>query len=332
MSNNTYQNNELISWTKSKISDLLGSNIETKLIQNLISSGSLYRASPSAKSKFNDVYKSIFGENYNEIQEYAKFQDQLLLRITNPIMTASKQNKTNKKMNQKNLKVAKDTAKYKILLNAVQNIKEPGRQVCDCLAQTCELINNCTTCGNIVCVQQGAGPCIFCGELVATKEQFEFFKTNTNKAKDEEEKCKNKSFDGNKMPVNWREYYNMNFFITKPQLYSSKRTKILRNQNLESTKIEKAIEHKNKLLNYDQTVTKRTKVVDSQQDYYTASESTWLSESEKFANKKLADLDYHEKHKSRLEHYISLDLKNEKAYDEEDERDRLMALENRMQE
>ena len=43
-----------------------------------------------------------------------------------------------------------------------------GRYKCDCLAAKHKLINNCTKCGRVVCEQEGSGPCIFCGELVPT--------------------------------------------------------------------------------------------------------------------------------------------------------------------
>ena len=41
-----------------------------------------------------------------------------------------------------------------------------GRQRCECQAVKHDLVNNCLTCGRIVCLQEGAGPCMFCGELV----------------------------------------------------------------------------------------------------------------------------------------------------------------------
>jgi hypothetical protein len=37
---------------------------------------------------------------------------------------------------------------------------------CDCMAQKHELINNCLSCGKIVCTQEGEGNCLYCGKLV----------------------------------------------------------------------------------------------------------------------------------------------------------------------
>jgi len=37
---------------------------------------------------------------------------------------------------------------------------------CDCVAQKHELINNCLSCGKVVCAQEGEGPCLYCGNVV----------------------------------------------------------------------------------------------------------------------------------------------------------------------
>lgn len=50
----------------------------------------------------------------------------------------------------------------------------PGRHVCECLAQKHKLINNCLTCGRIVCEQEGSGPCLFCGTLVCSYNLYVF--------------------------------------------------------------------------------------------------------------------------------------------------------------
>ena len=42
-----------------------------------------------------------------------------------------------------------------------------GRTQCECQALKHKLINNCTNCGRVVCEQEGAGPCLFCGKLVS---------------------------------------------------------------------------------------------------------------------------------------------------------------------
>ncbi len=46
-----------------------------------------------------------------------------------------------------------------------------GRERCECQAVKHALINNCLSCGRIVCLQEGAGPCFFCGEIVIIYQQ-----------------------------------------------------------------------------------------------------------------------------------------------------------------
>ncbi|MGH0134997.1 UNVERIFIED_CONTAM: hypothetical protein FKN15_008900, partial [Acipenser sinensis] len=55
----------------------------------------------------------------------------------------------------------------------------PGRHPCECLAQKHKLINNCLTCGRIICEQEGSGPCLFCGSLVID-DQSDYFSTDSN--------------------------------------------------------------------------------------------------------------------------------------------------------
>lgn len=54
----------------------------------------------------------------------------------------------------------------------------PGRHSCECLAQKHNLINNCMSCGRIVCEQEGSGPCIFCGSLVRKRPVLDHLTSN----------------------------------------------------------------------------------------------------------------------------------------------------------
>jgi hypothetical protein len=58
----------------------------------------------------------------------------------------------------------------------------PGRHRCDCLATRHALINNCTSCGRVVCVQEGAGPCMFCDSVVVTPEQLDVLQRGSKKS------------------------------------------------------------------------------------------------------------------------------------------------------
>jgi activating signal cointegrator 1 len=46
-----------------------------------------------------------------------------------------------------------------------------GRRECLCQAQYHNLVNNCLTCGKIICEQEGEGPCFFCGNIVLYPEK-----------------------------------------------------------------------------------------------------------------------------------------------------------------
>lgn len=36
--------------------------------------------------------------------------------------------------------------------------------MCECMASKHQLVGNCVACGRVMCAQEGAGPCLFCGE------------------------------------------------------------------------------------------------------------------------------------------------------------------------
>ncbi|KAK9880543.1 hypothetical protein WA026_011780 [Henosepilachna vigintioctopunctata] len=46
-----------------------------------------------------------------------------------------------------------------------EHIKK-GRSVCSCQGQDHEFMNNCLNCGRIHCVEEGPGPCLFCGIFI----------------------------------------------------------------------------------------------------------------------------------------------------------------------
>lgn len=59
----------------------------------------------------------------------------------------------------------------------------PGRHPCQCLAVRHRLIGNCTSCGRIVCEQEGSGRCYFCGNLVLSAEERKYAEMDTNAAR-----------------------------------------------------------------------------------------------------------------------------------------------------
>ncbi|XP_076233988.1 activating signal cointegrator 1 isoform X2 [Calliopsis andreniformis] len=135
-----------------------------------------------------------------------------------------------------------------------------GRHKCDCEAKKHSLINNCLSCGRIVCVQEGAGPCFCCGELVCSLKEQAILSSNSKQA---------------------GHLYN--------KLVNQKPTKNL----------EESIKQRNKLLEYDRSGFQGTKVIDDECDYYQTN-NIWLSSKEREKLKMLEEKVHAQKHMSRL--------------------------------
>ncbi|XP_069021750.1 activating signal cointegrator 1 [Embiotoca jacksoni] len=165
----------------------------------------------------------------------------------------------------------------------------PGRHGCECLAQRHKLINNCINCGHIVCEQEGSGPCLFCGNLVCTREEQEILQRDSNKS----QKLRKKLMGDN----GEREYLPHQEAKMKAGL-------------------EKAVQHKEKLLEYDRNSVRRTQVLDDESDYFATDSNQWLSpnEREKLRKKEeeLRDL----RHASRKDRKITLDFAGRQVIDE----------------
>lgn len=75
---------------------------------------------------------------------------------------------------------------------ATNTQKTLTRSICSCQATVHPLINNCTSCGKIICERENEGPCFFCGNLVfrrqklGEKKQKEHLFNNDENAEDPE--------------------------------------------------------------------------------------------------------------------------------------------------
>lgn len=70
---------------------------------------------------------------------------------------------------------------------------------------------------------------------------------------------------------------------------------------------EKAMEQRDRLLEYDRTVEKRTRVIDDEGEYFSSS-SVWLSKAERERMKKKEEEAHARKHASRLDKKITFDF------------------------
>ncbi|XP_069382342.1 activating signal cointegrator 1 isoform X2 [Paralichthys olivaceus] len=165
----------------------------------------------------------------------------------------------------------------------------PGRHTCECLAQKHQLINNCISCGRIVCEQEGSGPCLFCGSLVCTREEQEILQRDSNKSQKLRKKLMG---DGGE-----RDYLPHQEAKMKAGL-------------------EKALQHKDKLLEYDKNSVRRTQVLDDESDYFATESNQWLSPGEReklrMKEEELREL----RHASRKDRKITLDFAGRQVLDE----------------
>ena len=77
--------------------------------------------------------------------------------------------------------------------------------------------------------------------------------------------------------------------------------------NLNPPQSQKSLELRDKLLEFDKNSISRTSVIDDESDYY-QSTNNWMTKEEREKWKKLEASIQHSKHKSRLEHKLSVDM------------------------
>nr|XP_056721884.1 activating signal cointegrator 1 [Euleptes europaea] len=175
----------------------------------------------------------------------------------------------------------------------------PGRHPCECLAQKHRLVNNCLTCGRIVCEQEGSGPCLFCGTLVCTKEEQDILQRDSNKSQKLLKKLLGGTESSGKVEVSGKDL-------------------LPRQEARLKAGLETAVKHKDKLLEFDKTSVRRTQVIDDESDYFAADSNQWLSKQEREAlekrEKELREL----RHASRLSRKVTLDFAGRQVLEEHD--------------
>ncbi|XP_033336476.2 activating signal cointegrator 1 [Megalopta genalis] len=201
----------------------------------------------------------------------------------------SKEKRENKQF-QENVKVEKIEKKKIKFTNLYssdgkdgQIVLLKGRHKCDCEARRHALINNCQSCGRIVCMQEGAGPCLFCNQLVCSPKDQMILSKDTKQAS---------------------VIYN--------KLMNQKPVK----------GVEESIKQRDKLLEYDRFGTQGTKVIDDECDYYQTS-NIWMSSSKREYLQKLEEEKNARRHMSRLNKKINItfdimgrEVIEEKEYDD----------------
>lgn len=143
-----------------------------------------------------------------------------------------------------------------------------GRRLCNCQASQHKLINNCLSCGRIVCEQEGSGPCLFCGEIVCTNEEQQVLKSTGKKSENLLKSLKEKGG---------------------------------------GEALKKALEQRDRLLEYDRNSEKRTTVIDDELDYFEEN-SVWHSDEQRATFERMKQEMHDRKHASRINRKIKVDF------------------------
>uniref|UniRef100_A0A8D0GIP2 Activating signal cointegrator 1 n=1 Tax=Sphenodon punctatus TaxID=8508 RepID=A0A8D0GIP2_SPHPU len=211
------------------------------------------------------------GRNRQEAPVYAE-PDLPIEEVRTPLDLAKAQEISNSS--------SKKKVKYILLL--------PGRHSCECLGQKHKLINNCLTCGRIVCEQEGSGPCLFCGTLVCSKEEQDILKRDSNKS----QKLLKKLLGGCNKDILPHQEAHL------------------------KAGLDKARKHKDKLLEFDKTSVRRTRVIDDESDYFATDSNQWLSKQEREALEKREKELWELRHASRLSRKITIDFAGRQILEE----------------
>lgn len=207
-----------------------------------------------------------------------------------------------------------------------------GRPLCPCQAAKHGLVANCLNCGKIVCKLEGPGPCPFCGEEVIDNEQQVRVYQQKQREKLKEEKTilikSSNNQEGSSSSNTNKKNEGSSSSSSTPVRPSQEQIDQQRSEKLaiklevqmEMEKREKAYEKalmmKERLLDFDQHSTERTKIYDTATDFdpnMTAANNKWLTPEERLrAIKKEQALREYEKNKKKNVR-IAIDLKTKQV-------------------
>nr|XP_045016322.1 activating signal cointegrator 1 [Jaculus jaculus] len=230
------------------------------------------------------------GRNKQEVPAFAEPDTTVEVKTPFDLAKAQESNSAKKKTKFVNLYTREGQDKLAVLL--------PGRHPCDCLGQKHKLINNCLICGRIVCEQEGSGPCLFCGTLVCTQEEQDILQRDSNKSQKLLKKLMAGMENSGKVDISSKD------------LLPHQESRI-------KSGLEKAIKHKEKLLEFDRTSIRRTQVIDDESDYFASDSNQWLSRLERETLQKREEELRELRHASRLSKKVTIDFAGRKILEEE---------------
>ncbi|XP_055693250.1 activating signal cointegrator 1 [Lutzomyia longipalpis] len=157
---------------QSALSQILDMEIPEEMVQHILSLKST--------NEVDDYFSSLL--DYSSKEHVQFVEDFKEMRFKQKAKDAKKKGAIAKTTEGKNEnkpergEKSKKKNKFTNLYNKQGNVAEimlRGRHLCNCQASKHKLINNCLSCGRIVCEQEGPGPCLFCGVAVRRPEDME---------------------------------------------------------------------------------------------------------------------------------------------------------------
>ncbi|XP_023388273.1 activating signal cointegrator 1 isoform X2 [Pteropus medius] len=144
----------------------------------------------------------------------------------------------------------------------------------------------------------GRHPCLFCGTLVCTREEQDILQRDSNKSQKLLKKLMSGTENSGKVDISTKD--------------------LLPHQELRfKSGLEKAIKHKDKLLEFDRTSIRRTQVIDDESDYFASDSNQWLSKIERETLQKREEELREFRHASRLSKKITIDFAGRKIVEDE---------------
>ncbi|XP_013108761.2 activating signal cointegrator 1 [Stomoxys calcitrans] len=280
-------------WLRDRLSNCLDFEVPDDMIK--------YILSMKTSNEFDEYFESLLNKDCEDHRTFLtdckqrlfskalankkQNQQQQAKKVPSPGLTEIKQNKSSSPNNSKldagsggqnqhsQAQGAKKKTKY---VNLYTNdgkvigdtIMLKGRRFCDCQAAQHKLVNNCLSCGRIVCEQEGSGPCLFCGNIVCTNEEQHVLKSAGKKGETLMKTLKEKGG---------------------------------------GESLKKALEQRDRLLEYDRNSEKRTTVIDDELDYFEEN-SVWHSDEQRAVFEKLKQEMHDRKHASRINRKIKIDF------------------------
>ncbi|XP_059059608.1 activating signal cointegrator 1 [Achroia grisella] len=265
-------------WISKNLSNILDFQVPEDLIQHILSIENevdlndymktlLDFDNPQHRNFFLELSKKIFSSKGSSIPKQNKKKTSKGKQQQQEVISPEVQPAQNSEES-KSKKKTKFVNLYSQEGKNAQVVLLKGRHRCDCQASKHELVNNCLQCGRVICTQEGSGPCLFCGNLVCTPAEQKEINAKTKASAKLMESLLERS-----RPKGWEE----------------------------------ALSHRNKLLEYDRTSERRTRVTDDDSDYFNVN-SVWMNSNEKEKLQKYQQELHDKKHASRLQKKMTFDF------------------------